>query len=416
MKRTALFLALALVISLLCGCVVTPPPATTAPPRPSVPVETTTPVKTTAPPETNEPAAVEPFAEYEALLAYTHPEHNWLWNALGCTFESPEQIDLYYLFYGSFNNYSWDAISAESEAYLIEQGFVREFGMQARPAAELDAVLQSTFGISLSDVTIPADWIYLEKEDMYCTNHNDAYGVVGHTITAVEDDGKTIVIHYTVPDHHFDPATGSQVSADFVITLNRTKNGTVQAVSNVPAGQITDFSEYEALLDFSAEPNWLARSLGCIYKKPEEVDLYYLFYLGVGYPGSWDDISPESRQSLIDQGFLTEFDLQLMPAEKLEEALQTTFGIGLANVTIPESWGYIDAEDAYCSNHSDAYFPGVPVITAVEDDGVNIRIYYNIEGYFNLETEEFLDRAELVLCLERLENGTIHAVSNIIAH
>ena len=179
---------------------------------------------------------------------------------------------------------------------------------------------------------------------------------------------------------------------------------------------VTDFSEYVDLLDISANPNWLARSLGCIYEKPEDIDLYYMFYLGVGYPGSWNEISEESRQSLVDQGFYPEFDLQIMPCEKLEEALQSTFGIGLADVTIPKYWGYIEAEDAYCSNHSDAYFPGVPVIAAVEDDGTNIRIYYNIEGYFNLETEEFLDCAELVLCLERLENGTIHAVSNIIAH
>ena len=179
---------------------------------------------------------------------------------------------------------------------------------------------------------------------------------------------------------------------------------------------ITDFTPYEALLSFDAEPNWLARALGCLFESPTEIDLNYMFYLGVDHPGSWNEISAESRQTLIDRGFLTEMDLQIMPAEKLEEALQETFGIGLADVTIPEEWCYIEAEDAYCSNHNDAFFPGVPVITAVEDDGVNIRIYYNIEGYFNLETEEFLDCAELVLCLERLENGTIHAVSNIIAH
>ena len=191
---------------------------------------------------------------------------------------------------------------------------------------------------------------------------------------------------------------------------------TVPAETTAPAPVAMTVEEAAALLDYGTDPNWLARTLGCIYEKPEDIDLYYMFYLGVGYPGSWNEISEESRQILVDQGFYPEFDLQIMPCEKLEEALQETFGIGLADVTIPKYWGYIEAEDAYCSNHSDAYFPGVPVITAVEDDGVNIRIYYNIEGYFNLETEEFLDCAELVLCLERLENGTIHAVSNIIAH
>ena len=411
MKRFALILALALLLS---GCVKVPPPADTAPPLPPETIDVT---EMTLPPETTEPAVSVPFAEYEALLAYTHPEHNWLWNTLGCTFESPEQIDLYYLFYGSFNNYSWDAISAESEAYLIEQGFVREFGMQARPASELDAVLQSTFGISLSDVTIPADWIYLEKEDMYCSNHNDAYGIVDYTITAVEDDGESIVIHYTVPDHFYDPSTGNMESAEFehILTLRHTEEGTIQAVSNVPTERITDFSEYAALLDFSAEPNWLARSLGCLFEKPEDIDLYYLFYLGVEHPGSWDDIAPESEDFLISQGFMRDMDLQIMPVEKMDAILRDTFGIELKDVAMPREWRYIEAEDAYCSNHSDAYFPGVPNITAVEDDSQTIVIHYTIDGYWLPGSEDFLDSAELVLTLKRLEGGTIHAVSNVLA-
>ncbi len=182
-----------------------------------------------------------------------------------------------------------------------------------------------------------------------------------------------------------------------------------------PAESLTDFTEYEALLDFTAEPNWLSRAAGCIFEKPEDVDLYFMFYLGVEHPGSWSDISPESEQSLIDQGFWRDLDLQLMPAAKLEEALQATFGIGLDDVTIPESWGYIEAEDAYCSNHSDAYFPGIPVISAVEDDGSTVTIHYTIDGYYNTATEEFLDSAELVMTLNRLEDGTIHAVSNVLA-
>ena len=180
-----------------------------------------------------------------------------------------------------------------------------------------------------------------------------------------------------------------------------------------PTVTMGDFSEYEALLNFSSDPNWLARSLGCLYEKPEDIDLYYMFYLGVDQPGSWGDISAESRQSLIEQGFMEEFDLQFMPAENLEEALQSTFGIGLDDVSIPEEWGYIEAEDAYCTNHSDAYFPGIPVITAVEDDGVNICIHYTIDSFWVPDTQEFLDTAYLVMTLVRNDDGTIYAVSNL---
>ena len=177
---------------------------------------------------------------------------------------------------------------------------------------------------------------------------------------------------------------------------------------------ISDFSQYEALLDISANPNWLVRSLGCLYEHPWKLDLYYLFYLGVGHPGSWNDISEESRWKLVNEGFLEEFDLQIMPVQKLEAALQDTFGVSLSSVDIPEEWGYIEAENAYCSNHSDAYFPGVPVITSVEDDGTHITIHYTMEGYWIPGSDAFLDKADLILSLIRNDDGTIHAVSNLL--
>lgn len=174
-----------------------------------------------------------------------------------------------------------------------------------------------------------------------------------------------------------------------------------------------DFSEYEALLDFSAEPNCLARAVGCVFEKPEDIDLNYMFYLGVEYPGSWDDISAESRQSLIDQGFWPEFDLQIMPCVKLEEALQATFGIGLDDVTIPESWGYIEAEDAYCSNHSDAYIPDAFTITnVIKSTNGTVDIHYFCESYYNTATDDFLYSADMVLTLRETAKG-FQAVSNV---
>lgn len=189
---------------------------------------------------------------------------------------------------------------------------------------------------------------------------------------------------------------------------------TVPVETTAPAVVAMTIEEAAALLDFSAEPNWLARSLGCIYEKPENIDLYYLFYLGVEHPGSWDDIAPESEKFLLDQGFMREMDLQIMPVEKMEDALRDTFDIELKDVAMPAEWRYIEAEDAYCSNHNDAYFPGVPNITAVEDDGTYITIRYTIDGYWIPATEEFLDTAPLVLSLIRSDDGTIHAISNLL--
>lgn len=179
------------------------------------------------------------------------------------------------------------------------------------------------------------------------------------------------------------------------------------------APAVQDFSEYAALLDFSADPNWLARAVGCTFARPEEIDLNYMFYLGVEHPGSWDDISPESRQSLIDQGFWPEFDLQIMPAEKLEEALQSALGIGLEDATIPEEWGYIEAEDAYCSNHSDAYIPEQFTIAEVREspDGT-VELHYYLESYYNTSIDDFLYSVNMILTLREMEDG-YRAVSNV---
>ena len=415
MKRFVLILSLVLILT---ACAEIPPPAETAPPQTAAPTETVPPLfcpdETTLPPETTEPIAADPFADYYALLEYTYPETNWLRNAMGCVFTNPKEIDLEFLFYAGFRDGSWDKLSPESEAALIEQGFFREFDIQPMPVSKIEEVLNSTFGISLSDCTIPDGWGYAEKEDMYCSNHNDAYFLENFTITDVEDDGTTVRIRYHVEGYFYNTATGGFLDdVDMTLTLARQEDSSFRAQSNVV--ESADFSEYETLLDFAAEPNWLARSLGCIFEKPEDIDLYYLFYLGVEHPGGWGDIAPESEDFLISQGFMRDMDLQIMPVEKMDAILRDTFGIELKDVAMPTEWRYIEAEDAYCSNHSDAYFPGVPNITAVEDDGETIMIHYTIDGFWLPVSEEFLDTAHLVLTLVRQEGGAIHAVANVLA-
>lgn len=221
MKQLALILALVL---LLAACAELPPPAETAPPQ------------TAAPTETTSPAVITDFSPYEALLDPNGEERNWLFFAMGCVFETPAELPLDYLFYLGLNHGSWDAISPESEEYLIEQGFWREMDLQPMPAAELDAILLQNFGVSLSDCTIPQSWRYLEAEDFYCSNNNDAYAPSPFTITAVEDDGKTIHIHYHVSDLFYNTKTEEFMdNADMIYGLERREDGSYRAVFNVPA-------------------------------------------------------------------------------------------------------------------------------------------------------------------------------------
>ena len=244
MKRTALFLVLTLVISLLCGCIQAPPPATTAPPPP---IETTEPVEMTLPPETTVPLAdqLELFSLWYGFFEDSY-YRTWYRNCLGCIFASPSEIDLNYLFYSGFGIGSWDLVSPESEQYLIEQGFWREMDLQPMPTAELEKALQMTFGISLEDVTIPKEWVYLEKEDFYCSNHNDVYMVEDFIITdVVEHPDGTVEIHYFCESYYNAATEDFLNTVDLILTLQKTDDGFL-----VRSNVLTDWSEYDLLYDY----------------------------------------------------------------------------------------------------------------------------------------------------------------------
>ena len=233
MKCFALLLALML---LLPACAEVPPPATTAPPPTTVPSEPASPTVITLPPETTSPAASDTFDEWYALLSYPDEGFNWIRSAMGCVFEKASDIDLEYLFYGGFREGNWDAVSPETEQQLLDRGFWREMDLQPMPAARIEGVLNDTFGISLSDCTIPQGWAYVEKEDLYCSNHNDAYYAGDFTITAVEDDGKTVHIHYNIADSYYNTATGEFLdNPSLILGLVRQENGSYQAAFNVIA-------------------------------------------------------------------------------------------------------------------------------------------------------------------------------------
>lgn len=194
-------------------------------------------------------------------------------------------------------------------------------------------------------------------------------------------------------------------------------NGSVHMCPEVSTEPAADFSEYAALLDYYTYPetNWLRNAMGCVFETPGEIDLEFLFYAGFR-DGSWDRISPESEQYLIDQGFWREMDLQPMPAAQLDDVLQTTFGISLADAAIPEEWEYLEIEDYYCSNHNDAYGVHEFTITDVtEHDDGRVEICYHVPGYFyNTKTDEFLQDVDLILTLALQDDGAYLVRSNVI--
>ena len=197
-------------------------------------------------------------------------------------------------------------------------------------------------------------------------------------------------------------------------------NGTVPSPTDaseetvVTSIELQDLSQFQSMLNYSEDTeNWIPFALGCIFESPQDIDLDFMFYRGIDNL-DWHSIGKESEQELIDAGFMREMDLQVMPVDSLESILQATFGITLAETRIPDSWYYLSAEDAYCTNNNDAYFVGnVTVTSATRYSDGTTDVYYNVGSYYNTKTCEFYDCANLILTLKD-QNGCWLVHSNLV--
>ena len=157
-----------------------------------------------------------------------------------------------------------------------------------------------------------------------------------------------------------------------------------------------------------------ARAAGHSYTSPAEADLYYIFYNGVGYPGSWADISQSEADFLLEEGFWREGDIQIMPAGLLEAELQQYFGVGLADVRIPEKWAYSPDTDTYYSNHNDAYVPLVTVTGFTELDEETVVLHLIVDMFHDHDFMEVIDNAPVDMTIRPNEGGG-RILSNVLA-
>ena len=117
--------------------------------------------------------------------------------------------------------------------------------------------------------------------------------------------------------------------------------------------------------------------LNSLYQRPEEIDLYELFYCGTGRPGGMSD------EELGQVGSFGEDGSQICPTDKLPVSdmdavllentgltLAETAGIGL------EHFQYLPEYDAYYHTHGDTnYFHSVQIAVG-ERIGDTLRLYY----------------------------------------
>lgn len=143
--------------------------------------------------------------------------------------------------------------------------------------------------------------------------------------------------------------------------------------------------------------------LTSLYERPEDIDLFELFYCGTGLSGSMSD--EELRlvygDTLPDcaRYKATTADMDGILEEYMGLTVAETSGVGLENFT------YLPDYDAYYWAHGDTnYFHSVQV-TAGERVGNTIRLYYP-------DTSARYDSAWLCVTLEAQDDGSYWFVSN----
>ena len=176
--------------------------------------------------------------------------------------------------------------------------------------------------------------------------------------------------------------------------------------------------DYTPYYDILKADSPLRDAMNCSFTKPEEMSLAYVFY-GSLAAGGWDDLSETSVAKLEAAGFSQNLELQIRPAKDLENILQTYFGISLKDIKngIPESWVYIKEDDCYYTNHSDALgFPEFTItwVDTPSDSRVDISYTIDSEFWYDTQSKTYLDHPNMIMILEKAEDGTYRMVSNSV--
>ena len=164
------------------------------------------------------------IGEMQALLEPYKDKSSYN-DALVSTYETPADVDLYYLFYNGFKDESQEPTEQEME--LLEGKMSYNWKMMALirlPVEKMDAVLTKLFGLTLEETNGVglSNFVYLEETDCYY-----------HTVTGMSYTDVNVV--YVEKD--FDGTIMVQYSAGYqgnrMAKLVKTEDGSYRILSNV---------------------------------------------------------------------------------------------------------------------------------------------------------------------------------------
>lgn len=177
------------------------------------------------------------------------------------------------------------------------------------------------------------------------------------------------------------------------------KNGGTKADGPLTAEELGYFNEEF----FNGEGfNIHNQFLSCTYERPEDIDLFQLFYNGTGLPADTD----EAERQAAGQGEDPGVDLTKCPAEDMNTVLNQYANIPLSatNQAGLESFTYLPDYNAYYHFHGDTNYRGTVDIVSGEREGALVRLYYE---------DTFIPDGWKCVTLREAPNGEYWFVSNL---
>ena len=195
MKKLIVLLFVLALLACMCACQKTP---SSNKPKPTTGTQSATQQTDPKPTQTQPTEPVDPMiAEMQELLGKKGTPIN---NALLSVYDTPADVDLYYLFYNGFADESQEP--TEDELVLLEKAgagkFWPEMDLIRLPVEKMDVALMELFGITFEQTNgVGLDkLIYLPETNCYYTAHTGMeYADITIETVEILTDGYIVVLY-----------------------------------------------------------------------------------------------------------------------------------------------------------------------------------------------------------------------------
>ncbi len=336
-------------------------------------------------------------------------------------YEKPEDIDMYALFY---NGTGLPGVASQEERQKVVDtfydGFDPEVDLIKLPAADVDAVLKEYTGLTLADTQAlgMGGFNYLAEYDAYYHFHGDIITASDITFTVGERAGDTIRLYY-----HNGSFGAGEAGCWKCVTLREISGEAAEFPYHIVSHTLCDrpdhlLPEVQALTGdelayfneefFNNNTDIRNQFLTSLYKKPEDIDLYELFYCGTGVGAA---MTEEERQLVcaFDENGEEICPTDKLPVSAMDEVLLASTGLNLMETRQIglENFTYLEQYDAYYHTHGDTNYRANVIISAGEREGGTIRLYYADND------ARYPDCDWLCVTLAEQTDGTYWFVSNL---